>query len=249
MSYHKSFAGAGWLSIVPGDTYPDPVVLAEIDGVDIDVAEETEDLEDAFGEVIDSISKSRRISGTVSLRDFTNSLLAIVTRGATVTANRPIGYTHSAAIPTTPFEITVPLTTPTRTFTGDLGVINLTTGVAMTRAATATGTGVYAVNVGTGVYTFHTDDSGDTVMIYYKATPSTADGTTATVAVATGAASKYAINLFNDTGTKKTGFLIPAAIIPGISLKMAKGAWLSSTLKFTATKDGSNNLLLAYGAE
>ncbi len=40
MSYSKSLAGVGWISLVPSGTYPDPIMLAEVDGFDIDVNED-----------------------------------------------------------------------------------------------------------------------------------------------------------------------------------------------------------------
>lgn len=244
-TYHKSLAGVGWISLVPGGSNPDPVVLAEVDELGFDSDESQEDLEDENGDVIDAFVTKRVISGTISLKDFANSLLAMVTRGVTITPGRPIGYTHSAAIPATPFQITVPLTAPTRTFTQDMGVIDLTAGKAMTCDATATGAGVYAVD-SAGQYTFNTADTGHTVLIYYRATPSTADGTTAAIATSASEASKYGLHFYNTKAGKSFGLYVPQALIPGISGKFAKGSWVSSSLKWKATKDSNGKLTYWY---
>jgi hypothetical protein len=80
--------------------------------------------------------------------------------------------TVGAAIPTTPFQITV---TPASsgTFAGDLGVID-SNGNPMTRVASAPVTGQYSVNTGTGAYTFAAADTGKTVYVNYQYTASTA---------------------------------------------------------------------------
>ncbi len=246
MPYHGSLAGCGSVFLDPGGTYPDILQLAEVDSYDFETNEDTEDLEDSNGDTIDSFVKKRVLSGSIGLKDFTNSLLAAVTRGVTIAPGRPIQYAYSTTIPTTPFQVTVPLTNPTRTYTRDLGVIDLTAGVEMTCAATATGTGVYAVNVGTGQYTFNTADASHSILISSTATSSTADGTAATIATSGAAATKFGLHLYNTQAGKAFGIYIPAAIIPGISAKFSKGGWVGSTLKWKATKDGSGNLAYTY---
>jgi hypothetical protein len=77
--------------------------VAEIDSLDFGVNEETSDLSDSNGDMIDTFVTKRVIEGTLSLKAFSASLIAIATRGVTVTANRPLGYTHATTIPTTPF--------------------------------------------------------------------------------------------------------------------------------------------------
>lgn len=72
-------------------------------------------------------------------------------------------------IPTTPFQIT-PSVPGGGTWAADMGVRN-SSGIPMTRGATATGTGVYAVSA--GVYTFNTADSGMVVYIDYRYTVTT----------------------------------------------------------------------------
>lgn len=242
MSYHKALAGTGWVSIVPGDTYPDPIHLAEIDGFDIDVTVETADLENSDGDVIDSFDTKRVIEGQISLKDFSNSLLAAATKGVTVATGANVGYSQSGTIPTTPFQITV---THSATFTTDLGVIDLTSGKAMTAAATATGTGVYAVSA--GVYTFNTADVSSSVLINYRAT-TTAD-TTATVSVTSSSTSKFGLHFYGTKAGKSFGIYVPQALLKGMSAKFAKSAWVGNTLKWTATADASNNLIYTYSPE
>lgn len=83
--------------------------------------------------------------------------------------------TTGAAIPATPFQITV-APPSSGTFAADLGVIDASSGRPMTRVASTPAAGQYAVNTTTGQYTFAAADTGKTVYINYRytATSSTA---------------------------------------------------------------------------
>ena len=79
--------------------------------------------------------------------------------------------TAGAAVPTTPFQITV-APPSSGTYAADLGVIDQN-GNPMTRVASAPATGQYSVNTTTGAYTFASADTGKTVYINYQYTTST----------------------------------------------------------------------------
>jgi hypothetical protein len=79
-------------------------------------------------------------------------------------------------VPTTPFAITV---TNSATWTVDLGVKYALTGLPLTRAATATGAGVYSVT--SGVYTFNTADAALGMVISYAYTAAAAPGQVITI--------------------------------------------------------------------
>lgn len=246
--YNKALPGVGWVSLVPSGATPTPIHLALIENASYDIKQEQIELRDSDGYVVDSYPGKTDVTGKLSLKDASNSLIAAVTRGVTVTAGTKIGASHSATIPTTPFQITV---TQGATFADDLGVMNLTNGKAMTAGATATGTGVYAVNSTTGVYTFHTDDAGDSVLIMYRYTSASAD-TTATVAKVTSstAAPLVSIHLYRpNLASKNWGFYVPSARIPGLSAAFKTGAWSDVSLDWTATLSATNQLIYTYGPE
>jgi hypothetical protein len=248
MAYHKALPGVGWVSLVPSGTYPSPILCETVTGFTYQMEETDVDLVGADIDVIDSFPGSRMLSGTITLSDFSNSMLAAATNGVTVTANRPIGYSYSTTIPTTPFQITAPVTTPTRTFVRDLGVINLTQGKAMTQAAAAAA-GVYSLSGGT--YTFHTDDAGDSVMINYSATITAVDGSTATV-IKPGsglAAPKYGLHVYKTLAGKSWGIYIPAARIPKLGGSFKRDGWSEVTIDWKATLDATNNLAYSYMPE
>jgi hypothetical protein len=251
MGFHRSLAGVGWISLVSADstdTYPDPIVLATVTSMTFDLKEEDVDLRGPDLDILDSFPSQRTLSGKITLSDFSSSLLSAVTNGTTVSANRKIGYTTTGAIPSTPFEVTVPLTTPTRTFATDCGVINLTDGKPMTRAATATGSNVYSVNTTTGLYTFNTADSTDQYLIYYEATPSSTDGVTSEVAqsLSSTAAPKYGIHVQKTLAGKSWGIYVPSARIPGLSTSFKRDGWSEVTLDWKATLSATSKLFYSY---
>jgi len=78
----------------------------------------------------------------------------------------------AATIPTTPFQVTI-IPPSSGVFAADQGVTYAATGLRLTRGATASAAGVYAVNTSTGVYTFNTADAGLGVLISYDYTVAT----------------------------------------------------------------------------
>lgn len=251
MGYHKSLAGVGWISTVPSDVNPTPLVLATVSSLSLDVKEEDSDLQGDNIDILDSFPTKRVISGKIQTNDFSASLLAMVTNGVTVTSGRPSGYIHTGVVPATPFQVTVPLTNPVRTFTRDLGVINLSDGKAMTRGATSTGSNVYAVNESTGQYTFNTADAGDSFLIYHDATPTTADGVSAVMSAVTSAlaAPKFGIHVRKTLAGKSWGVYIPAARIPGLSGSFKREGWSDTSLEWKATTDATGKIIYLYSPE
>jgi hypothetical protein len=83
---------------------------------------------------------------------------------------------QTGSIPTTPFQITI-APPSSGTFVADLGVYNASTGNQLTRVASGPTTGQYSVNTGTGVYTFASADTGQSVLISYEYTAASGGST------------------------------------------------------------------------
>lgn len=244
MSYHKSVAGVGWVAIVPSGTNPDPLHLAEIQSLELTENVETADLENADGDVIDAFVTKRTVEGSIALKDYSNSLLAYASRGATVATGYKAGFSTTQTIPSTPHQITI--TPPNSgTYATDLGVIDLTAGKMLKCDASAVAGVSYSLSG--AVYTFASGDASHSVLINYQCTYTT--GTTATVAAASASTvTKYALHCYNGNAGRNTGLYVPQALVFGLSAKFAKGGWVDSTLKFKATLDVSNNLYYAYNS-
>lgn len=246
MGYHKSLPGVGWLSLVPSGTSTTPIHLATISSASFSMKQANADLKDADGYTIDSFVTGLDVTGDLQLSDFSNSLLAAVARGVTVSDGQSIGASHSAAIPATPYQITV---TQSATWTDDLGVMDLTAGKAMKRVAATPSAGQYSVAA--GVYTFAAADTTHQTLIMYRYT-SASTGTTAEVARATtgSAAPRYAIHVYQPRVTSKEwGFYVPNAQIPELSASFKREGWSDIKLSWGAILSSTDKLIYTYGPE
>lgn len=247
MAYHKAIAGAGWVSLIPnGVTNPTPIHVALVSGSTFDLKEEYADLRGEGPDILDRFRTARTLSGKLTISEFSVGLLGAATGGVTVSAGTKLGASHSAVIPTTPFQITV---TNGATFADDMGVINLTDGKQMTRGATASATNVYSVNTTTGVYTFNTADAGDSVLIMYRYTAASQDQTAAVAAVTNDTGAKYAIHCYATKAGKSWGFYVPSASIPGLSASFKRDGWSEVSLDWTAMLSSTNELFYMYAKE
>jgi hypothetical protein len=100
--------------------------------------------------------------------DFSAAALGMLFFGQAPTAGiRAVVDNFSAAVPTTPFQITI-VPPSSGTFVTDLGVKYSLTGVPLTRVASAPTVGQYSL--AGAVYTFNTADSSAVVLISYEYT-------------------------------------------------------------------------------
>jgi hypothetical protein len=194
---------------------------------------------------VDSATTSASVTGKITTSDFDARLVGMVIPGTTTAVTQTKAATHAATVPTTPFAVTV---TNSATWVTDLGVVNLTNGVVMTRVAGgAEATNKYSVAA--GVYTFHTDDVGDSVAISYTYTSTTGQTLTSTNQTS-GATAGYALRLFDPPGgTRENGLYFPAVKFSNLSLGMKIDDWTETSVDFTAFEDATGNVFYTYGNE
>ena len=137
-----------------------------------------------------------KITGKAKFGQFDVVLLNSLFFGQTITTGQTlVADGETAAVPATPFQITV---ANAITFVDDLGVVNAATGVRLTRVTSAPATGQYSVSA-VGVYTFAAADTGVSVLLSYSYTVTT--GTTLTVTnQLMGYAPKFKMECFNPYG-------------------------------------------------
>jgi len=148
------------------------------------------------------------------------------------------------AIPTTPFQITI-APPSSGVFAADLGVFNVNTGLPMIRGATATATGIYAVNTGTGVYTFNTADVAVPVQINYQYTTATAaTGTKQSVLnVAMGYAPFFKADLTVVYAGKIVTFSMPRCVASKFNYGLKNEDFAIPEFDFSAMDDGTGLVL------
>jgi hypothetical protein len=230
--------GFGRLWGVPAGTNQTPVNFAVIKDVSCDMGGELDVLrgEKMYG--IDAAKKGGKVAGKISTAQLDPKALSLILTGITrTTGTQKTILEESGTIPTTPFQITV---ANSATWVADLGVLDTTTGLYMTRGATATGTGVYAVAA--GVYTFNTADASHTVKISYR------------YSVA-GSGSTYTLD--NSLMTSSTAFgmdlletgmrvVLPAVHIPKLSFGLKGEGWNEFGLDYEAVQDANGKVAYLY---
>lgn len=143
---------------------------------------------------------------------------------------------EAAAVPTTPYQVTV---ANAATFLTDLGVLNATTGLPLKKAASAPATGQYAVNSATGVYTFAAADTTVPVLVSY--TYSAASGATK-ITIANqlqGAAPTFQMNLAETYNSKVLNFQLNACTANKLSFPLKNSDWTINDVEFQAFADAA----------
>jgi hypothetical protein len=226
--------GLGRLWGIPAGTNPTPVNFAVIKDVSLDIGGELDVLrgEKMYG--IDAAKKGGKAGGKIGVAQLDPKALSLILTGVTRTSGtQKTILEESGTIPTTPFQITV---AQSATWVADLGVLDTVTGLYMTRGATATGTGVYAVAA--GVYTFNTADNGHAVKISYRYSVAgsgatyTVDNSLMTTSTA------FGMDLL-ETGMR---VVLPAVHIPKLGFGLKGEGWNEFSLDYEAVADAAGKV-------
>lgn len=242
MAVTNAVFSVGSLMFIPSGTNPTPIQIGTLDDVSLEIQQELVPL---MGEKSFPVAYAKgkgKISGKAKTAYLNADLLTAVVLGAVkTTGQKKIVRDETASIPTTPFQIT---TTNSATWYADLGVVDLTSGVRLTRVASAPATTQYSVAA--GVYTFAAADTGHSVAIYYYTVAGSGSTVTVTNAVMA-ETSSYQLILGN-TPTSGTSYLIdfPAVHIPTLSMSMKSGAWSEQNLSFEVAADSAGTVARYY---
>lgn len=152
--------------------------------------------------------------------------------------------TTGAAIPATPYKITV--TPPNSgTFVADMGVISAT-GYPMTCVTGTPATGQYAVTTG-GVYTFAAADTGKTVFINYEYTVASANAALAqtqnVMNLPMGYAPQFKADLCISYQGKLTTFSIQQAVTTKMSIGFKNEDFAIPEFDFQAMDPGNGKIM------
>ena len=161
--------GPGTIYALPSGANATPRRIGAIQDFSMDVSASVKEL---FGQYQFPLLVQRgtmKITGKIKAAQISAKAFNDVYFGQTV-----VGGTVSTAIDearTVPGSSTYTLTATHATgFLTDLGVTYATTGLPLTKGATATAKGVYCVDATTGIYTFHSGDASAAVKLNYDYT-------------------------------------------------------------------------------
>jgi len=150
---------------------------------------------------------------------------------------------EAGTIPATPFQIT---TTNSATWTRDWGVRFATTGLPMTRVASAPSTGQYAVTA--GVYTFAAADTLLPVLISYEFTVSASGSTMNLQNQLQGNFGLVQLRYQGVYAGKKLGVYLPNCVGNTFNIDTKEGDFVIGEMDFEAFSDSSNNVAFIYFA-
>lgn len=239
----KSF-GAGIVTLTPSSANPTPVQIATLKDVSLDISFTEKELRGSNAFPEDVARAGGKIAGKAKSGRIHGGLLALLLTGATQSTGRVIPVpSEVAVIPATPFTITV---ANGATFDTDLGVIDLNTGLAMVRVASAPTTGQYSVTVGTGAYLFAAADVGHSVSIRYLYKSTTLGTTLDYTNQQMGTAQTFEVTVFNSYSGGDHGFRLYACTLPKLSLAYKNEDYTENDLDFSAFANIAGKVISVY---
>lgn len=236
--------GTGLLSLTPSGSNPTPLQLGVLQEVSLDVEETMQELRGQYQFPVDVAQAAGKISGKAKFATIYGSLIAGILSGSTITTGTTIGaLNETGTIPGTPYAITV---AHSATFVADLGVINATTGLRMTRVASAPATGQYSVSA--GVYTFAAADTTNVVWISYSYT-GTGGKTVAYSNQLMGTSPTFTLSLYSNYNSNNVGVKLFAVKAPKLSLAFKNTDFTMQDMDFVGFANSAGQVLEAYTTE
>jgi hypothetical protein len=237
--------GVGILSVIPSGSNPTPLQCGVLQDVSVDmVAGASKQLRGQYKYPVAVAEGEASITGKASFARIFSNLFNQILGGAQTTGMNLASINELGTVPASgPYTVSV---TNAATFIENLSVIDATTGLEMTRVASAPATGQYAVTA--GVYTFAAADASHVVWLSYSY--SSTNGYTVTVSNALmGAGSTFSLVAYNQYESKYMGLKFPAIKAPKLSLAMKMADFTMQNVDFEAYADSTGKVAYLYSSE
>jgi hypothetical protein len=237
--------GVGSLSLIPGGASATPVQVGTLKDVSFDISLSMKSL---IGNQQYPVALGRgagKISGKAKSAQLNGALISQLLPGSSLaTGSTTAAIGESAVVPaSTPYTVTV---VNSAKFGADLGVIDLTTGLALACVATGPTTGQYSVAA--GVYTFAAADTGHQLAISYSYTQTTGK-TVAYTNQLMGVGTTFQMAMFNQFNGKSFGLKLFAVSSSKLSLALKNEDFTEQDIDFEAAADSLNRVAEFYLAE
>lgn len=218
-----------------------PVQFGVLQDVSIDISFEEKLLYGASQFPVAFGRGKAKVAGKASLADFNGRIYGDLFLGTGTSASiRAAVIDSSNTIPTTPFQVTV-VPPSSGTFLSDQGVRNATTGIPLTKVASAPAAGQYS-QAG-AIYTFASADTGNVVLISYEYS---ATSTTARVATISnqlmGLAPQFEVLLTQPFNGKVQQIKLPNCFASKLSLPLKNDDFTMADFEFSAIADAAGNV-------
>lgn len=219
-----------------------PLRLGALQDVMVDISGDIKQLHGQYQYPLDVARGKSKIEGKIGTANIDVAAFNQVFFDATLASNseKLQATNETGTIPTTPFQITV---ANGATFYLDLGVYNVTNSIQMTQVASAPATGQYSVNSTTGVYTFNTADSGDSVLINYLYTAATANSGTLTITNnLMGDTPKFQLVASQVYNSKQFTMILYSCTADKLSLPLKQDDYMIPEISFQAQANDANQV-------
>ncbi len=236
--------GVGSLTLISPATPAQAIQIGVIKDVSLDISFTTKELRGAYQFPVDVARAGGKISGKAKYGQINGGIVSAIL-GTTKSTGSKIGVTgETAAVPTTPYQITV---ANSATWLEDLGVFDNTTGLYLSRVASAPATGQYSVAA--GVYTFAAADTTHSMSISYSYTSAATGNTNALTNLLMGSGTVYQAALFNTFRGKNIGVRLYAITIPKLSFAFKNEDYTEQDLDFECFANTAGQVLDFYTTE
>lgn len=236
--------GTGLLTLTPSGSNPTPVQLGVLQEVSVDIEVTQVELRGQYKFPVDIAEAAGKVAGKAKFAQIYAAILGNMLNGSSTSTGSTVGAQNEVGtIPATPFTVTV---TNSATWVEDLGVIDVNTGLRLTRVASAPATGQYSVTA--GAYLFAAADTGHTVWISYSYT--IAGGKTVVYNNdLMGSGPTFTLTLFNTYNSKNVGIKLFAVKAPKLAMAMKNTDFTMEDLDFAAFASSTGKVLELYTTE
>lgn len=159
--------------------------------------------------------------------------------GGVVTGEKKQAINEAAAVPGTPYKVTV---ANGATFYRDLGVTDVLTGAPLKAVASGPTTGQYSVNSTTGEYTFAAADTLKALLFNYLYTSASTGGTINITNQLMGSAPQFEMILSQSFKGKVMTLGLYATIIDKLSLPLKQDDYLIGEANWQAQANSANQV-------
>ncbi len=219
-----------------------PMRLGALQDVSVEFSGDTKQLFGQYQFPLDVARGKTKIEGKIGSGNIDVAAFNSLFFNGTLTNNseKKQVVNEAAAIPATPFQITV---ANGATFYADLGVSFALTGVALQYVASGPTTGQYSVNQTTGVYTFAAADTTLGVIINYIYTAATSGaGTLSITNNLMGTTPKFQLICSQIFNSKQFTMVLYSCVADKLSLPLKQDDYTIAEVSYSAQANDANNV-------
>lgn len=235
--------GVGQITLNPGGSNPTPTQLAILQDVDLDFSFTEKQLYGQFQLPVDVARAEAKFSFKAKEAQISSLLLGSFLTGST----SGTGYTSSAINEVGTITAGSVTVANSATFGTDCGVVNITTGIVMTRVASAPAVGQYSLSG--GVYSFNTSENTNTVWISYTYTVAGSGKTITYNNQLMGQGTSYTCTLFNIFRTKVVGLKFFGVTIPKLHTPFKNNDYTIAEIDGAIYADSAGRVMEYYESD